>query len=122
MRRAFLTWGAKKSSSVRRASTPRRYNARSFFLPRRVMRPVRNVGLALVALAFAGSSAVAQRTPPRSTTRSSTQSTLWEIGADGGLGLELSVPAGANKTTTLQIPLSSIRAGFFINDQWSLEP
>jgi hypothetical protein len=86
------------------------------------MRLIRNIVFALVALAFASSSMFAQRTTARSSSSSSTQRTLWEIGADGGLGLELSVPAGGSKTTSLQIPLSSIRAGFFINDQWSLEP
>lgn len=86
------------------------------------MRTVRNVGIALVAVAFAGSSAFAQRTTARSSSSSSGQSTLWEIGADGGLGFDLAVPTGGAKTTTLQIPLTSIRAGFFINDAWSLEP
>lgn len=82
------------------------------------MRTVRNVGIALIALAVGGSSAFAQR----ARSSSSSTSTLWEIGADGGLGLELAVPTGASKTTSLQIPLTSIRAGFFINDAWSLEP
>jgi len=84
------------------------------------MRSLRNVGLALLMSSLATSPVLAQRTTARSS--SSSTSTLWEIGADGGLGFELSVPNGASKTTSLQIPLTSIRAGFFINDQWSLEP
>jgi len=47
---------------------------------------------------------------------------VWEIGADAGLGFTLAVPSGASKVTSLGVPLRSIRAGFFINPDWSLEP
>lgn len=50
------------------------------------------------------------------------QSTLWELGMDAGLSFELAVPATATKTTSLIIPVPSVRAGFYINDEWSLEP
>lgn len=41
---------------------------------------------------------------------------------DAGLSFELAVPATDTKSTTLIIPVPSVRAGFFINDEWSLEP
>jgi|SRR4051812_17539878 hypothetical protein len=90
------------------------------------MRPfVRNVGFALVSLMVVALSASAQRTTTRTTRSSSSASstsTLWELGADAGIGFDLSVPTGGAKTTQIQIPLQSLRAGFFINPQWSLEP
>lgn len=86
------------------------------------MRPVRNIALVLMSLAVVASSASAQRTTARTSSSSSSASTLWEIGADAGLSLELGVPAGASKTTSLSIPVPAVRAGFFINEQWSLEP
>jgi hypothetical protein len=46
----------------------------------------------------------------------------WELGADAGLQLEVGVPTGVDKTTSLVLPLPAIRAGFFVNDEWSLEP
>lgn len=41
---------------------------------------------------------------------------------DAGLQLELGVPTGAAKTTSLTVPIPSVRAGFFLNEDWSLEP
>jgi hypothetical protein len=87
------------------------------------MRPfVRNVGFALASLVVLSSAASAQRTTRTTASSSSNTSTVWEIGADAALGFDLAVPTGGAKTTQLQIPLSNIRAGFFINPSWSLEP
>jgi len=87
------------------------------------MRPfVRNTGFALASLVVLSSVASAQRTTARNTSSASSTKTLWEIGADAGIGLQLAVPNGAPKTNSLSLPIPSIRAGFFINDQWSLEP
>lgn len=82
------------------------------------MRLLRHVGLAALALMVVSSSADAQRR----TGAASGQSTLWELGLDAGLQLELGVPTGASKTTSLTVPIPSVRAGFFLNEEWSLEP
>jgi hypothetical protein len=82
------------------------------------MRQLRHVGLAVLALMVVSSTAFAQRR----TGAAAGQGTLWELGMDAGLSFELGVPAGAAKTTSLIIPVPSVRAGFFINDEWSLEP
>jgi len=89
------------------------------------MRPfVRNAGFALASLLVLSSVASAQRTAARNTRSAPASSgkTVWELGADAGIGFDLAVPTGGAKTTQLQIPLSNIRAGFFINPSWSLEP
>lgn len=79
-----------------------------------------HVSAVLVAVAALTSSASAQRASARSS--SATQAPLWELGADAALGVQLSVPAGGTKVTTLVIPVQSIRAGVFLNDTWSFEP
>ena len=83
---------------------------------------VRSAGVALASVIVLSSVASAQRTTARSTSSASSSSTLWELGADAGLGFDLAVPTGGAKTTQLQLPLQSLRAGFFINPNWSLEP
>jgi len=85
------------------------------------MRPfVRNAGFALASLLVLSSVASAQRTTARNTSaRASSTSTLWELGTDAALSLLFGNGANA---TQLQLPTGSIRAGFFINPNWSLEP
>jgi hypothetical protein len=36
--------------------------------------------------------------------------------------MQLGVPTGASKSTGLVLPVPSVRVGFFVNDEWSLEP
>jgi hypothetical protein len=79
------------------------------------MRHLRHVGLVILALIVATSTASAQRA------RSTTVGT-WELGLDGLLQLELGVPTGAAKSTSLQVPITGVRAGYTVNDAWSLEP
>ena len=81
------------------------------------MRHVRHFGLALLALTIA-SSASAQRTRARN----ADQRALWELGMDAGLQFELSVPAGGTKTTSLSVPVPSVRAGVWASDVLSIEP
>ena len=81
------------------------------------MRHVRQMGLIGFALLLAVSStASAQRTTTRQSARG--QSTLWELGLDARLSFGLDDP----KVTTLNIPVGNLRAGWFVNDSWEVEP
>jgi hypothetical protein len=76
------------------------------------MRQLRVASLAVLALLVAASSADAQRGQRR----------LWELGTDAGLSFDLAVPTGGAKTTNMNFPVPSFRAGIYLNDEWSLEP
>jgi len=83
------------------------------------MRPIQKVGLAVIALMLVVSAvASAQRTPARARSSAAGQRSLWELGLDAALGFDFDTP----RTTVLSIPAGNFRAGYFINDELSLEP
>lgn len=77
------------------------------------MRHLRQAGAVLMLMLVAASVASAQA---RRTTTSSAR--VWEIGADAGLQFSLDDP----NTTTIQIPVQSVRLGIHTSDVLSIEP
>src|SRR4051812_39759471 len=79
------------------------------------MRHLRHVGTAVLALlVVAASSAAAQRQG----TRARGDGGFWELGTDAGIGIGLDDP----KSLSLDIPLGSVRAGYYLSDVLSFEP
>ncbi len=78
------------------------------------MRHLRQAGAALTMLLVASSVALAQRAPARQ----SSQARLWELGGDAAVRMGLDDP----NTTTFDVPVQNLRAGFFLTPEWSLEP
>ena len=77
------------------------------------MRHLRQVGSVLMLMLVATSVASAQaRRQPTSTAK------VWELGADAGLQFSLDDP----NTTTIQIPVQSVRVGIHTSDVLSIEP
>jgi len=81
------------------------------------MRSVRNVALAVLALSVFGASVASAQRRPAQRASSSAQG-YWEIGAEAALTFGLDDP----KTTSLQIPVGIVRAGYFMAPEWSIEP
>lgn len=80
------------------------------------MRSVRKVVFAVLALTALGASvASAQRRPAQ---RVTTAEGYWELGTDAALSFDLDSP----RTTTLNIPVGVLRAGYFTTPQLSIEP
>jgi hypothetical protein len=78
------------------------------------MRSVRSVALAALAFTVLGASvASAQRRPAQ---RSGAEGT-WELGTDAALTFGLD-----DQGTVLSIPVGTVRAGYFIRPEWSIEP
>jgi hypothetical protein len=80
------------------------------------MRHLRQAGVVFAILALASSAAMAQRT--RTSSAPAAKPSVWEIGMDAALSLGLDTP----KLTTLDIPVSNIRAGIFASDVLEIEP
>ena len=73
----------------------------------------------VAALVVVSTSVSAQaRGTTRNSARAAGQPRLMELGLDGGLAFGLSDP----KVTTFGLPVQSLRAGFYMNDQLSIEP
>jgi hypothetical protein len=82
------------------------------------MRHLRQIGfVALALMLLVPSAASAQRARAAGSSPNP-----WEFGFDAALSFDLGVPTGASKTTALIIPVPAVRAGFFVNEEWSLEP
>ena len=79
------------------------------------MRHLRLTSLVVLALFCATSSLSAQR---RTGSSSSARPSLWEPGLDGAFSLGLDDP----QTTTLDVPVSSLRAGIYTSDVIEIEP
>lgn len=78
------------------------------------MRSVRSVALAALAFTVLGASvASAQRRPAQ---RSSAEG-YWELGTDAALTFGLD-----DQGTVLSIPVGTVRAGYFMRPEWSIEP
>jgi hypothetical protein len=78
------------------------------------MRSVRSVALAALAFTVLGASvASAQRRPAQ---RSGAVG-HWELGTDAALTFGLD-----DQGTVLSIPVGTVRAGYFIRPEWSIEP
>lgn len=75
----------------------------------------------VTAVAFLSISSVAgaQR---RASTPSSSGASPVELGMDAALTFGMGAPAGASNTTTFELPLTQIRAGFFVSPELSIEP
>src|SRR5258705_1028968 len=80
------------------------------------MRYLRQVVLSLLVLTVAASVASAQRPAQRRPQPS--QGSLWELGTDAGLNFGLSNPS----VTTLSVLSQSFRAGYYLTNEWSIEP
>jgi len=80
------------------------------------MRHVRQMGLIGFALLLAVSTTASAQRTTRQSSRSSGYP--WEFGLDARLSFGLDDP----RVTTLNIPVGNLRAGFFTNDQWEIEP
>jgi hypothetical protein len=80
------------------------------------MRSVRSVALAALAFTVLGAS-VASAQQRRPAQRSSAEG-YWELGTDAALLFGLDDPG----TTQLSIPIGSVRAGYFMTPEWSIEP
>jgi len=80
------------------------------------MRSVRNVALAVLTLTVVGASvASAQRRPAQRA--ASTAVGYWELGTDAALSFGLD-----DQGTGLSIPVGTVRAGYYIRPEWSIEP
>ena len=83
------------------------------------MRHLGKMGLVALALvAVASSIASAQRRTRVSNAAPAAQGGFWELGLDGGIGIGLDDP----KTFSIAIPVSQVRAGYYVSDILSLEP
>lgn len=80
----------------------------------------RILSIAAVATLVIASSASAQRGRAPASTSSGSQPI--ELGADASLGIGFGATTPDVNVTTFQIPLSQIRAGFFISPELSIEP
>ena len=80
------------------------------------MRHARLTCLAVLSLLIASASSLeAQR---RGSSSASSRPNLWEFGLDAAFSLGLDDP----QTTTLQIPVSNLRAGIYTSDVIEIEP
>lgn len=79
------------------------------------MRHVRQMGLIGFALLLAVSTTASAQ---RSRQSSGSSGYPWEFGLDARLSFGLDDP----RVTTLSIPVGNLRAGFFTNGQWEIEP
>ena len=80
------------------------------------MRSVRSVALAALAFTVLGTSAAsAQRRPAQRATTPAEG--YWELGTDAALSFGLD-----DQGTVLSVPVGTVRAGYYIRPEWSIEP
>ena len=82
------------------------------------MRFLSKVGLAGLVVVLAASSASAQRTVRTSSAAPAVQGGYWELGGDAGVAIGLDDP----KSFSINVPVSQVRAGYYVSDVLSLEP
>lgn len=82
------------------------------------MRPLRQAGAVFILMLVVSSVASAQRTTRTSSQAAAQAGGFWELGADAGVSLFIDDPM----TVAINIPVNSIRGGYYASNTLSIEP